>query len=49
MWLNRHGLPRPAGLVPDAEVSTLAKLPKVMSDLPATSSDRVDLGIGLGG
>jgi FMN hydrolase / 5-amino-6-(5-phospho-D-ribitylamino)uracil phosphatase len=49
VWLNRHGLPRPAGLVPDAEVSTLAELPTVLSDLPATSSDRVDLGVGQGG
>ncbi|MFF0313209.1 HAD family hydrolase [Micromonospora sp. NPDC005252] len=49
VWLNRQGLPRPAGFTPDAEVSTLADLPVVLSDLSAGSSDRVDVGIELGG
>nr|MDT0663283.1 HAD family hydrolase [Micromonospora sp. DSM 115978] len=37
VWLNRAGLPRPAGLHPDAEVRSLAELPKVLSNL--TESD----------
>ncbi|MFF5178769.1 HAD family hydrolase [Micromonospora sp. NPDC000316] len=35
VWLNRAGLPRPDGFVPDAEVSTMADLPGVLADLPA--------------
>ncbi|MFG3557869.1 HAD family hydrolase [Micromonospora sp. NPDC047557] len=49
VWLNRRGLPRPGGFTPDAEVSTLADLPVVLSNLAAGSSDRVDVGIELGG
>ncbi|MFG1652801.1 HAD family hydrolase [Micromonospora sp. NPDC049275] len=37
VWLNRYGLPRPAGPTPDAEVSTLADLPVVLADLSAGS------------
>ncbi|WFF04159.1 HAD family hydrolase [Micromonospora sp. WMMD964] len=33
VWLNRAGLPRPRGVVPDAEVSTVAALPAVLADL----------------
>ncbi|MBM0228605.1 HAD family hydrolase [Micromonospora sp. ATA51] len=33
VWLNRPGLPRPPGLAPDAEVSTLADLPEVLARL----------------
>ncbi len=33
VWLNRRGLPRPSGLQPDAEVSTLAALPEVLAVL----------------
>ncbi|OKI52828.1 HAD family hydrolase [Micromonospora sp. CB01531] len=33
VWLNRAGLPRPSGLIPDAEVSTLADLPDLLLDL----------------
>ncbi|PWR08363.1 haloacid dehalogenase [Micromonospora acroterricola] len=39
VWLNRYGLPRPAGDGPDAEVSTLADLPAVLAELPGVSSD----------
>ncbi|MFG1881257.1 HAD family hydrolase [Micromonospora sp. NPDC049102] len=49
VWLNRHALPRPAGFTPDAEVSTLSDLPKVLAELPSASSDRPDVGIELGG
>ncbi|MFE9200968.1 HAD family hydrolase [Micromonospora sp. NPDC007230] len=35
VWLNRAGLPRPSGLTPDAEVSTLADLPDLLLDLLA--------------
>ncbi|MET8039673.1 HAD family hydrolase [Micromonospora sp. NPDC005215] len=38
VWLNRAGLPRPLGFVPDAEVSTLSDLPSVLSNLPSVSS-----------
>ncbi|MFU8854289.1 HAD family hydrolase [Micromonospora sp. SL1-18] len=31
VWLNRAGLPRPSGLAPDAEVSTLAELPELLA------------------
>ncbi|MFC4146651.1 HAD family hydrolase [Micromonospora mangrovi] len=31
VWLNRSGLPRPTGLRPDAEVSTLLELPEVLA------------------
>ncbi len=34
VWLNRAGLPRPAGLVSDAEVPTLAELPEALARLP---------------
>ncbi|MFE9954859.1 HAD family hydrolase [Micromonospora sp. NPDC005299] len=38
VWLNRGRLPRPPGLTPDAEVSTLAELPDVLGRLePATA------------
>ncbi|MCM0674479.1 HAD family hydrolase [Micromonospora phytophila] len=33
VWLNRRGLPRPAGLRPDAELSTLAELPDLLTEL----------------
>ncbi|MEU7585997.1 HAD family hydrolase [Micromonospora sp. NPDC049230] len=33
VWLNRHGLPRPGDLTPDAEVSSLADLPAALADL----------------
>ncbi|MEU4478215.1 HAD family hydrolase [Micromonospora sp. NPDC023966] len=33
VWLNRGRLPRPSGLTPDAEVSTLAELPDVLGRL----------------
>ncbi|AYF31272.1 haloacid dehalogenase [Micromonospora tulbaghiae] len=33
VWLNRAGLPRPRGLEPDAEVSTLAGLSTVLTTL----------------
>ncbi|MFG1916440.1 HAD family hydrolase [Micromonospora sp. NPDC048898] len=33
VWLNRHGLPRPGDLLPDAEVSSLADLPAALADL----------------
>ncbi|MBM0232046.1 HAD family hydrolase [Micromonospora sp. STR1_7] len=49
VWLNRHGLPRPAGRPPDAEVSTLADLPAALADLPARPSDRVEASIEPGG
>ncbi|MEU8260895.1 HAD family hydrolase [Micromonospora sp. NPDC048999] len=31
IWLNRAGLPRPSGLVPDAEVPTLTELPEALA------------------
>jgi HAD superfamily hydrolase (TIGR01509 family) len=49
VWLNRYGLPRPVGITPDAEVSTLADLPEALAELPPASADRVDVGIELGG
>lgn len=33
IWLNRGRLPRPRGLTPDAEVSTLAELPDALARL----------------
>ncbi|WP_406078090.1 HAD family hydrolase [Micromonospora sp. NBC_00858] len=39
VWLNRHGLPRPVGGAPDAEVSTMADLPVALADLPAILAD----------
>lgn len=36
VWLNRGGLPRPSGLSPDAEVSTLAELPDALNSLDPT-------------
>ncbi|NES14645.1 MULTISPECIES: HAD family hydrolase [Micromonospora] len=33
IWLNRHRLPRPSGLLPDAEVATLAELPAALDAL----------------
>ncbi|MET8306074.1 HAD family hydrolase [Micromonospora sp. NPDC005173] len=39
VWLNRHGLPRPVGGAPDAEVSTMADLPAALADLPAILAD----------
>ncbi|WP_446220832.1 HAD family hydrolase [Micromonospora sp. IBHARD004] len=38
VWLNRLGLPRPAGLSPDAEVSTLAELLKALGKLEPTNA-----------
>ncbi|SCG53194.1 HAD family hydrolase [Micromonospora inositola] len=38
VWLNRLGLPRPAGLSPDAEVSTLAELPDALVKLEPTNA-----------
>ncbi|WP_405091478.1 HAD family hydrolase [Micromonospora sp. NBC_01392] len=38
VWLNRAGLPRPAGLEPDAEVSTLAELPGVLAALTSANA-----------
>ncbi|MGI5213022.1 HAD family hydrolase [Plantactinospora sp. CA-290183] len=31
VWLNRAGLPRPAGLRPDAEIRSLAELPSLLA------------------
>ncbi|MEV0806946.1 hypothetical protein [Micromonospora sp. NPDC050200] len=31
IWLNRHGLPCPPGVRPDAEVSSLADLPAALA------------------
>ncbi|MEU7612700.1 HAD family hydrolase [Micromonospora sp. NPDC049204] len=39
VWLNRHGLPRPHGHPPDAEVSSLADLPAALASLPAGLTD----------
>lgn len=36
--LNRRGLPRPTGLSPDAEVSTLAELPGALAALEPTKA-----------
>ncbi|MFC0503821.1 HAD family hydrolase [Micromonospora costi] len=33
VWLNRLGVPRPRGVVPDAEVSSVAHLPAVLAGL----------------
>ncbi|MGK5743169.1 HAD family hydrolase [Micromonospora sp. URMC 103] len=33
VWLNRLGLPRPPGVVPDAELTTVADLPAVLASL----------------
>lgn len=33
IWLNRRGLPRPAGPVPDGEISSLADLPAAIEKL----------------
>jgi putative hydrolase of the HAD superfamily len=38
VWLNRGRLPRPPGLTPDAEVSTLAELPDVLARLEAAKA-----------
>jgi HAD superfamily hydrolase (TIGR01509 family) len=38
IWLNRARLPRPPGLVPDAEVSTLAELANVLRALTSTNA-----------
>ncbi|WP_262282760.1 HAD family hydrolase [Micromonospora sp. MA102] len=38
VWLNRDRLPRPPGLTPDAEVSTLADLPDVLARLEAAKA-----------
>ncbi|QLQ38248.1 HAD family hydrolase [Micromonospora robiginosa] len=38
VWLNRAGLPRPPGLAPDAEVSTLADLPGVLVDVTSANA-----------
>ncbi|WP_255474575.1 HAD family hydrolase [Micromonospora sp. AMSO31t] len=38
IWLNRGRLPRPPGLTPDAEVSTLAELPDVLARLETTKA-----------
>jgi putative hydrolase of the HAD superfamily len=48
VWLNRAGLPRPAGLTPDAEVSTLAELPDVLPGVLAAGRPAV-LADGLAG
>ncbi|MDG4806563.1 HAD family hydrolase [Micromonospora sp. WMMD1120] len=37
VWLNRIGLPRPRGVTPDAEVSTLADLPSVLAEIPTAA------------
>ncbi|MET8062621.1 HAD family hydrolase [Micromonospora sp. NPDC005686] len=38
VWLNRAGLPRPRGLEPDAEVSTLAGLSTVLNTLTSANA-----------
>lgn len=38
VWLNRRRLPRPTGLAPDAEVSTLAQLPDALAALEPTKA-----------
>lgn len=38
VWLNRGGLPRPPGLEPDAEVSTLTDLPGVLTDVTSANA-----------
>ncbi|SCG75588.1 HAD family hydrolase [Micromonospora humi] len=38
VWLNRAGLPRPPGLRPDAEVSTLTDLPGVLIDMTSANA-----------
>ncbi|SBT48772.1 HAD family hydrolase [Micromonospora auratinigra] len=38
VWLNRAGLPRPAGLTPDAEVASLAELPAALARLTPTNA-----------
>ncbi|MGV9762691.1 HAD family hydrolase [Micromonospora tulbaghiae] len=38
VWLNRAGLPRPRGLEPDAEVSTLAGLSTVLTTLTTANA-----------
>ncbi|MEU4660825.1 HAD family hydrolase [Micromonospora chalcea] len=38
VWLNRGGLPRPRGLEPDAEVSTLAGLSTVLNTLTSANA-----------
>ncbi|MFG1870117.1 HAD family hydrolase [Micromonospora arborensis] len=43
VWLNRRGLPRPAGCTPDAEVSTMADLPTALADLADVGALRADL------
>ncbi|MFR9776679.1 HAD family hydrolase [Micromonospora sp. MS34] len=37
VWLNRGRLPRPSGLMPDAEVSTLAALPDALTAITSTN------------
>ncbi|SDY10349.1 putative hydrolase of the HAD superfamily [Micromonospora pattaloongensis] len=37
VWLNRHGAPRPGGPVPDAEISSLAELPTVLTEMLAAT------------
>ncbi|MER7330936.1 MULTISPECIES: HAD family hydrolase [unclassified Micromonospora] len=41
VWLNRLGLSRPAGLLPDAEVSALWELPEVVERLSSAPSGAV--------
>ncbi|PWU46121.1 haloacid dehalogenase [Micromonospora globispora] len=38
VWLNRPGLPRPTGLAPDAEVSSLGELPDALAALEPTKT-----------
>ncbi|KAB1908817.1 HAD family hydrolase [Micromonospora sp. AMSO1212t] len=38
VWLNRAGLPRPRGLEPDAEVSTIAGLSAVLTTLTSANA-----------
>ncbi|BCL14323.1 HAD family hydrolase [Micromonospora sagamiensis] len=42
VWLNRAGTPRPDGVRPDAEITTLADLPAVVRllDVPVTAGSR---------
>lgn len=56
VWLNRQGLPRPAGCTPDAEVSSLAELPIALARLHAgaggvgaVESGVGGVGVGVGG
>ncbi|SCG66161.1 putative hydrolase of the HAD superfamily [Micromonospora zamorensis] len=50
VWLNRQGLPRPAGCTPDAEVSSMAELPIALAHLHAGAAvGGIGVGAGPGG